>query len=62
MHSKFLGHQIMELLTDSDCQGIEQHSDFYMWVSQNGCKEEVDDLPILALILASIRPNFEVNM
>jgi hypothetical protein len=52
----------MELLTDSDCQGIEQHSDFYMWVSQNGCKEEVDDLPILALILASIRPNFEVNM
>ncbi len=38
MHSKFLRHQIMELLTESACQAIEQHSVFYMWVSQNGCK------------------------
>jgi hypothetical protein len=26
MHSKFLRNQIMELLTDSACQAIEQHS------------------------------------
>jgi hypothetical protein len=28
MHSKFLGHQIIELLTDSAHQAIEQRSDF----------------------------------
>jgi hypothetical protein len=39
MHSKFLGHQIMELLTDSACQAIKQHSNLYTWVSQNGHKE-----------------------
>jgi hypothetical protein len=62
MHSKFLGHQIMELLTDLACQAIEQHSDFYTWGSQNRRKEEVDGLTLLALILAHIRPNFKVNM
>jgi hypothetical protein len=58
MHSKFFGHQIMEMLTDSACQAIEQHSDFYMCVSQDGSEEEVGGLTILALILARIRPNF----
>jgi hypothetical protein len=48
MHSKFFGHQIMELSTNSACQAIEQHSDYYMWVSQNGCREELDGLTILA--------------
>jgi hypothetical protein len=48
MHSKFFAHQIMELLTDSACQAIEQHSDFFTWVTQNGHKEEVDGLTILA--------------
>jgi hypothetical protein len=62
MHSKFLSHQIMELLTDSACWVIEQHSDFYTWVSQSGRKEEVDGLTILALILASICANFKVDM
>ncbi len=62
MHSKFLGHQIMVLLTDSAHQAIKQHSNLYTWVSQNGCKEEVDGLTLLALILASIRPNFKVDM
>ncbi len=52
----------MELLTDSAHQAIEQHSDFYTWVSQNGCEEEVDGLTILALILACIHPNFKVDM
>ena len=38
MHSKFLRHQIMESLTDSAHQAIEQHSNLYTRVSQNGCK------------------------
>jgi hypothetical protein len=62
MHSKFLGHQIMELLTDSTCQAIEQHSSFYRWVSQNRRKDKVEGLTILALILAHICPNFKVDM
>jgi hypothetical protein len=62
MHSKFLGHQIMELLAPSACQAIEQHTNLYTWISQNGCKEEVDGLTILALILARIQPNFKVDM
>jgi hypothetical protein len=62
MHSKFLGHQIMELLTDSARQAIKQHSNLYTWVSQNGRKEEVDGLTLLALILARICPSFKVNM
>ncbi len=62
MHSKFLGHQIMELLMDSACQAIEQHSDFHMQFSQNGHKEEVDGFTILDLILAHICPNYKVDM
>ncbi len=54
MHSKFLGHQIMELLAPSARQAIEQHANLYTWISQNGRKEEVDGLMILALILARI--------
>jgi hypothetical protein len=60
MHSKFLGYQIMKLLTDSARQAIEQHSAFTTWVSQNRQEKEVDGLTILALILARIRPNFKV--
>ncbi len=62
MHSKFLGHQIMELLTDSAHQAIGQHSNLYTWVSQNGRKEKVDSLMLLALILAHICPNFKVDV
>ena len=62
MHSKFLGHQIMELLEPSAHQAIEQQAHMYTWISKNGCKEEVDGLTILALILARIRPNFKVDM
>jgi hypothetical protein len=54
MHSKFLGHQIMELLTPSAHQAIEQHANSYTWISKNGREEEVDGLTILALILARI--------
>ncbi len=62
MHSKFLGHQIMELLTDSARQAIKHHSNLYTWVSQNGRKGEVDGLMLFALICARIRPNFKVDM
>jgi hypothetical protein len=61
MPSKFLGHQIMELLTDSACQAIQQHTNQYTWISQNGREEEVDGLTILALILRRICPNFKVD-
>jgi hypothetical protein len=54
MHSKFLGHQIMELLRPSARQAIEQHANLYMWISKDGREEEVDGLTILALILARI--------
>ena len=54
MHSKFLGHQLLELLTDSACQAIEQQSKLYTWANLSGREEEVDGLTILALILARI--------
>jgi hypothetical protein len=62
MRSKFLGHQIMELLTDSARQAIEQHANQYTWISQNERKEEVNGLTILALILGRICPNFKANI
>jgi hypothetical protein len=62
MHSKFLGHQIMELLAPSAHQAIEQQAHIYTWISRNGREDEVDGLTILALILARIRPNFKVDM
>jgi hypothetical protein len=33
MHSKFLGHQIMEFLAPSAHQAIEQHANLYMWIT-----------------------------
>ncbi len=60
MHSKFLAHQLLELLTDSAPQAIEQQSALYMWTS--GREEEFDGLTILALVLAWICPNFKVDM
>ncbi len=52
----------MELLTDSARQAIEQHTNQYTWISQNGYKEEVGGLTILALILGRIHPRFKVDM
>jgi hypothetical protein len=40
MHSKFLGHQIMELLAPSARQAIDQHANLYTWISQNGAKNK----------------------
>jgi hypothetical protein len=62
MHSKFLGHHLLKLLTDSARQAIEQQSSIYTWISQSGTEEEVDGLTIIALILARICPNFKVDM
>jgi hypothetical protein len=53
MHSKFLGHHLFELLTDSAHQAIEQQSSLYTWISASETNEEVDGLMILALIYAS---------
>ena len=62
MHSKFLAHQLLELLTDAAHQAIEQQSLLYTWVTANRHEEELDGLTILALVLARIHPNFKVNM
>jgi len=60
MHSKFLAHQLLEILTESGRQAIEQQSALFTWTS--GREEETDGLTILALVLARIRPNFKVDM
>jgi hypothetical protein len=62
MHSKFLAHQLLELLTDTAHQAIEQQSLLYTWVTANRHEDELDGLMILALVLARICPNFKVDM
>jgi hypothetical protein len=62
MHSKFLAHQLLELLTDTARQAIEQQSSLYTWVTANRHEEELVGLTILALVLARIHPNFKVDM
>ncbi len=62
MHSKFLAHQLLELLTDSACQAIEQQSALYTWTNANRHEEQLNGLMILALVLARICPNFKVDM
>ncbi len=62
MHSKFLEHHLLELLTDSARQAIEQQSSHYTWTSNSGMEEEIDGLTVLALIPSRICPNFKVDM
>jgi hypothetical protein len=62
MHFKFLGYQILELLTDLSHQANQQQSSLYTWVTADRKEEEVVGLTILALILACICPNFKVDM
>jgi hypothetical protein len=62
MHSKFLGHHLLKLLTDLAQQAIEQQSSLYTWTSNSGMEEEIDGLTILTLILSRICPNFKVDM
>ncbi len=54
MHSKFLSHHLLELLTDSACQAIKQQSSLYTWISTSQTNEDFDGLTTLALILARI--------
>jgi hypothetical protein len=61
MHSKYLGHHFLELLSNSARQAIKQNSDIYMWSTLNGINEEVDGMTLLALILGRICPNFKVD-
>jgi hypothetical protein len=42
MHSKFLGYHLLELLTDSARQAIEQQSSLYTWISASETNKEVD--------------------
>ena len=35
MHSKFLAHQLLKLLTDFACQAIKQQSALYTWTTAN---------------------------
>ena len=51
MHSKFLGHHLLELLSDSTHQVITQNSDLCTWSTVDKIDEENDGLTILALIL-----------
>ena len=62
MHSKFLGHHILEILTDSARQAIAQQSLIYTWNAVDRFEEEIDGLTILALVLTRIHPNFKVDM
>jgi hypothetical protein len=62
MHSKILGHQVMESLAPSARQAIEHHASLFTWITQNGREEEVDRLTVIALILSRIQPNFKAGM
>ena len=62
MHSKFMAHQILSLLTPTARQTIEQLKKLYTWVTPDGKEEEMDGLTILAIILNRIRPHYKVDM
>ena len=62
MHSKFMAHQLMSLLTPTACQSVEQHMGLYTWCTPDGKEEETDGLTILAIVLNCIRPHYKVNM
>ncbi len=62
MHSKFMAHQLMSLLTPTACQAVEQHMGLYTWCTPDGKEEEMDGLTILAIVLNRIRPHYKVNM
>ena len=62
MHSKFVVHQLMLLLTPTACQAVEQHKGLYTWHAPDGKEEEMDGLTILAIVLNHIRPHYKVNI
>ncbi len=54
MHSKFMAHQLMSLLTPTVRKAVEQHKGLYTWCTPDGREEEMDGLIILAIILNRI--------
>ncbi len=54
MHSKFMAHQLMLLLTPAARQAVEQNKGFYTWRTPDGKEEEMDGLTILTIILNCI--------
>ena len=54
MHSKFMAHQVLALLTPTARQTVEQLKKLYTWVTPDGKEEEMDGLTILAIILNRI--------
>ncbi len=54
MHSKFMAHQLMSLLTPAARQVVEQHKGLYTWRTPDGKEEEMDGLTILAIVLNRI--------
>jgi hypothetical protein len=62
MHSKFMAHQVMALLTLTARQAVEQLKGLYTWCTPDGKEEEMDGPTVLAIILNRIRPHYKVNM
>ena len=54
MHSKFMAHQLMSLLTPTARQAVEQLKGLYTWCTPDGKEEEMDGLTILAIVLNHI--------
>jgi hypothetical protein len=54
MHSKFMAHQVMALLTPTARQAVEQLKGLYTWCTPDGKEEEMDGPTILAIILNRI--------
>jgi len=62
MHSKFMVHQLMSLLTPTARQAVEQLKELYTWCTPDGKEEEMDGLTILAIVLNRVRPHYKVDM
>ena len=54
MHSKFMAHQLMSLLTPTARQAVEQLKGLYTCCTPDGKEEEMDGLTILAVVLNRI--------
>jgi hypothetical protein len=62
MQSKFLAHQLMELLSTLAHQAVEQLKVLYTWTTPDGKEEEMDCLTILAIVLNCIQPHYKIDM
>jgi hypothetical protein len=62
MHSKFMAHQLLALLSPTACQAVEQLKGLYTWITPNGKEEEMDGLTNLAIVLNCICPQYKVDM